>query len=298
MDPCEALIDLDWSQFQPWRVMAVRHHLQSQPLLQRDALLQLASRMEAAGQLLEIGQDATAGTPFTAHESSAEAMRRIGEIKGWAYLRFVQSDPEYRRLVDTVLDSIRHQVERRDPGMHHRAGFIFISSQRMVTPFHFDSEHNFILQMQGHKTLYVWDADDLEVMGELARDLFHLKRDRELFRWREEFRERAHVFHLEPGIGAYMPATSPHMVEAGDDLSVTMSFTYYTDATRRDARLHRLHGLVRSVGIRPPAVGAHPALDGAVGILLDGALAARHLVQRLAGHAGGSGKPPYAGMTH
>ena len=292
-----ALIELDWDQFQPWRVTAVRHHLQTQPLLQRDQLQLLARRMEVAGQLLQIAQDATAGTPFFAHESRAEAMRQIGERKGWVYLRYVQKDPDYCRLVDTVLDSIRSEVDRRDPGMHHRAGFIFVSSQRMVTPFHFDSEHNFILQMQGHKTLYVWDPDDREVVSKLARDRFHHTHDRELFRWREEFRERAHVFHLEPGTGAYMPATSPHMVEAGDDLSVTMSFTYYTGATRRNARLHRLHDMARSAGVRPPAVGAYPLLDGLVGSLLDAAFAARHLGQRLVGHATGGGKPPYAGMT-
>lgn len=180
--------------------------------------------------------------------------------------------------------------------MHHRAGFIFISSQRMITPFHVDSEHNFILQMQGDKTLYVWDPGDRGVVSELARDRFHHTRDRELFRWREEFRERAHVFHQEPGVGAYMPATSPHMVEAGDDLSMTMSFTYHTDATRRDARLHRLHDMARSMGMRPPAVGAYPLLDGLVGTLLDAAFAARHLGPRLIGHVAGSGRSPYAGM--
>lgn len=296
MNPQNALIDLDWSQFQPWRVTAVRHHLQTQRLLQRDQLLLLARRMQAAGQLLQIGQDATAGTTFMTQEGSAEALRRIGEVKGWAYLRFVQTDPEYRRLVDTVLDSIQPRIEHCDPGMYRRAGFIFVSSRGMVTPFHFDAEHNFILQMQGHKTLYVWDPDDCEVISEVARDRFHRTRNRELFRWREEFRERAHVFHLEPGAGVYMPATSPHMVEASDDLSVTMSFTYYTDATRRDARLHRFHDMARSAGVRPPAVGAYPGLDGLLGTLLDAVFASYHVARRLAGYAGDSGKPPYAGM--
>ena len=298
MDVHRPLIEQNWHAFQPHKVTAVRHCLQTHPLLQRDELLLLARRMEMAGQLLQIDQDVTASTTFITKESTADALQRIGEIKGWAYLRFVQKDADYRKLVDTVLDSIQAQVQRHDPGMHHRAGFVFISSQRMVTPFHIDSEHNFILQMQGHKTLYVWDPDDLEVVSELARDRFHHTRDRELLRWREEFRHRAHVFQLRPGTGAYMPATSPHMVEAGDDLSVTMSFTYYTDATRRDARLHRLHNMVRSIGIEPPPVGAHPVLDRLSGSLVDAVVGVRRLEQRLLGRDVAAGKPPYAGMIH
>src|SRR3546814_15678645 len=77
---------------------------------------------------------------------------------------------------------------------------------------------------------------------------------RYLLRWREEFRERARVFDLEPGQGAYMPSTSPHMVENGSEPSITASFTYYTDATRRDALLHRSHSLMRKLKVTPPAV--------------------------------------------
>src|SRR3546814_14415673 len=77
--------------------------------------------------------------------------------------------------------------------------------------------------------------------------------ERYLLRWREEFRERARVFDLEPGQGAYMPSTSPHMVENGSDPSITASFTYYTDATPPDALLHRSHALMRNLTVTPPA---------------------------------------------
>src|SRR3546814_12642382 len=51
-----------------------------------------------------------------------------------------------------------------------------------------------------------------------------------------------------------MPSTSPHMVENGSEPSITASFTYYTDATRRDALLHRSHALMRKLKVTPPAV--------------------------------------------
>ena len=58
-----------------------------------------------------------------------------------------------------------------------------------------------------------------------------------------------------------MPSTSPHMVENGSEPSITISLTYYTDATRRDAMLHRAHALVRRAGMTPPRVGRYPAFD-------------------------------------
>src|SRR3546814_20357854 len=76
---------------------------------------------------------------------------------------------------------------------------IFITSPNTVTPFHFDKEHNCILQIHGRKRIYVWDHRDTVVASEHSRDLFHLSNERYLLRWREEFRERARVFDLEPG---------------------------------------------------------------------------------------------------
>ncbi|MDN5782926.1 MAG: hypothetical protein L0H23_13055, partial [Luteimonas sp.] len=187
----------------------------------------------------------------------------IRDANAWTSLLNVQIDPTYRELVSEVLESVRPRVEAVDPGMCHRGGWIFVTSPNTVTPFHFDKENNFILQVHGTKRIYVWDHRDTVVASEQSRDLFHLSNERYLLRWRDEFRERARVFDLEPGQGAYMPSTSPHMVENGSEPSITASFTYYTDATRRDALLHKSHALMRRLKISPPAVASASAFDTA-----------------------------------
>lgn len=264
-------IDFDDAAFDPWRIMAVSHRLSTHPLLQPDALVTLGERLEARGSIRSHTSNAKAGTPFNSAQelfpnpkSAAETLRAIRDAKAWTSLLNVHTDPVYRELVDEVLESARPQVERRDPGMCHRAGWIFVTSPNTVTPFHFDKEHNFILQIHGKKRIYVWDHRDQVVASEHARDLFHLSHERYLLRWRDEFRERARIFDLEPGQGAYMPSTSPHMVENGDEPSITASFTYYTDATRRDARLHKAHALIRRARITPPAVAHDSVFDTAV----------------------------------
>lgn len=263
-------IDFDMADFDPWRICAVRHHLSGHRLLQPDALVALGERLEARGSIRSHTNNAKPGTPFNSAQelfpnpkSAAETLRAIRDARAWTSLLNVQIDPTYRELVGEVLESVRPRVEAVDPGMCHRGGWIFVTSPNTVTPFHFDKEHNFILQIHGRKRIYVWDHRDTVVASEHARDLFHLSHERYLLRWRDEFRARARIFELEPGQGAYMPSTSPHMVENGDEPSITASFTYYTDATRRNALLHKAHALMRRVRITPPAVAHDSAFDKA-----------------------------------
>lgn len=266
--PRERLIVLDEDEFHPWRIQPLSHGLVGHPLLQPASLVALGSRLEMRGRVRTHSNQASAGTPFNAapglhpnRKSAAETLSGIADAQAWMSLLNVQTDAEYRELVGQVLDGIQPLIDRRDPGMCRRAGWIFVTSPNTVTPFHFDEEHNFLLQVQGRKRVYVWDPDDRVVASEQARDRFHHRHERDLLQWREEFRTRARVFDLGPGQGAYMPSTSPHMVENGSEPSITISLTYYTDATRRDALLHKAHALMRGAGLPPPQVGRHPAFD-------------------------------------
>ena len=142
-----------------------------------------------------------------------------------------------------------------------RAGWIFVSSPNTVTPFHIDHEHNFILQIRGKKRLYTWEPFDREVVSERAQELFHDEHSRERIGWNESFRSRARIFDLVPGMGGYMPSTSPHLVENGDEPSITISFTYYTDATRRREMLYRGNARLRRMGLSPRPVGSSVLRD-------------------------------------
>lgn len=297
----EPQIEFQLAAFDPWRIQPVRHRLSDHPLLQPDSLLALSARLEAAGRIRTHANDATAGTPFndapSLHPnplSATDTLNSLREAKAWMSLLNVQTDAVYRELVGSVLDSVQALIEQRDPGMCHRAGWIFVSSPKTVTPFHFDKEHNFILQIHGRKRVYVWDHLDTTVASELARDRFHQRHERDQLQWRDGFRGRARVFDLHPGEGAYMPSTSPHMVESGDEPSITISFTYYTDATRRDAMLHKTHAVLRDIGIVPPAVGKWPTLDALTFAAVTHALRLRSMAKRLIGRSRALGYARFA----
>ena len=295
------LVDVDWNAFDPWRIQAVTHRLTEHALLQPDELVELGKRLEVDGRVRTHSSDAQAGTPFNTaprlhpnRKSAAETLQQIKNAKAWMSLLNVQTDAVYRRLVDDVLDELKQGTDPVDPGMCYRGGWIFVTSPNTVTPFHYDKEHNFILQVRGRKTLYVWDHRDLVAASEESRDRFHARHERDLLVWRDELRERARRFDLEPGQGAYMPSTSPHMVENGDNASITISFTYYTDATRRDSLLHAAHDHLRTLGLRPSPVGSRPALDDLVHRSYRAAAAFKSAAKRIAGRTTYPDSAPYA----
>lgn len=295
-------IEVDWSTFDPWRIQGpFRNHLVEHPLLQSQPLRGLCERLEPVGQYISFDNHAQAGTSFDNvawtfrnRRTAADTMAQISDAKAWLSLLNVQTDPQYQTLVADVLDPLKPHIDRVDPGMCYRAGWFFFASPHTVTPFHLDTEHNFISQVQGHKTLYVWDHWDQEAASEYVRDEWEAYHTRSKLAWRDDLRARAHVFHLEPGMTAYMPSGSPHLIETDEEPSLTFTVTFYTRSTRRRRALHQVHMRMRKLGITPPAVGAHALLD-------DVTLAAYHCahdpyvaLRKLAGRRVISEAAPYA----
>jgi hypothetical protein len=294
-------ISIPATAFDPWAVQAITHALSEHPLLQIDALVELGKRQQERRLVRTHNANATAGTSFADAPSlhpnaqgAATTLADIANAKAWMSLLNVQADPTYRELIHDVLDEVRPIVDRVDPGMCYRAGWIFVSSPNAVTPFHIDHEHNFILQIRGNKRLYTWDPFDREVVTERAQELFHDRHSRALVTWDEAFRRRARVFDLEPGMGGYMPSTTPHMVENGNEPSVTISFTYYTDATRQRELVYRGNAALRRLGLSPDPVGQSPERDRVKHAVLSRFTTAKNFVRRTLGRSVRENGQPYA----
>ncbi len=254
-------ISFDTETFHPLRIMGVSHTLMGHPLLELGSLVELAKRLDKVGGVRAHSDNARPDTSFAhapdthpVEQSMEDTLRTIEKSKAWMALHNIQNDPIYRRLVDEVLDYVQPMVERRDPGMCHRAGWIFVTSPNAITPFHIDHEHNFILQIHGKKTINVFDPLDREVVSEEALELFHAKLSRDLVTFDDEKQKHAHVFEAGPGMGAYMPTTAGHWVKNGDNVSITVSFTYYTHSTMRRKAAHVANHELRRMGLKPRPV--------------------------------------------
>ena len=236
------------------------HGLAGHPLLALDALAALARRIrpvdvEYNRADLPVGID-PADTP--ANGLSVErTIREIEQCGSWMVLKFVEQDPAYRALLHEALAPLEETVRPTTGAMLKREAFIFISSPDAVTPFHFDPEHNILLQIRGTKTMTIFPAADETIVGGAAHEAFHAGGHRNLV-WRDDYASKGRPFDLAPGRAVYVPVKAPHWVKNGPEVSISLSVTWRSEWSYREEYARAMNALLRRAGLRPAAPGRYP----------------------------------------
>jgi Cupin-like domain len=267
----------------PSMPFVIRHGLTEHGLFDLDRLLELgrvlpADEIEYNAGNLAVSQDATL-TPRNGL-SVDETIRRIRECKSWMVLKHVERDPEYKGLLDACLDEIREASPAVVGDMRQREGFVFLSSPQSVTPYHMDPEHNFLLQIRGKKTVYMWDPADREVLPEESIERFYGGDPHRNMPFDEAWQKRAQRFDLEPGDALYFPPTAPHWVQNGDEVSVSFSITFRSEAGDRRQRVYWANHKLRKLGWEPAAFGRSKLVDSAKNVAIQTAGRVRRLLKR------------------
>ena len=239
----------------------IRHNLLGHPALELEALVRLSQRIRPVDVEQNLADIPVGIEPDgLSHNglSVEESIRSIESNGSWMVLKFVEQDPEYRALLDALLDEIAPLVARRTGAMLKREAFIFISSPGAVTPFHFDPEHNILLQIRGSKTMTVFPADDPAIVHPRAHEAFHRGAHRNL-PWQDEFSAHGMAVDLAPGEAIYVPVKAPHWVKNGPEISISLSITWRSEWSYREEQAHGLNHLLRQAGLDPAAPRRSPA---------------------------------------
>jgi len=274
------------------RPFYVEHDLAGHPLLQLPAIAALSERLPKnllewnSGQVGAFTQPERE-TPRR-HLSCSETVLRVGEQPTWVLLLQIENDERYKRLVDDLLDGVESLSERIRPGMWQRQAFLFVSSRAAFTPFHFDPEHNFLLQVRGHKTVYMWDPSNRFVLPAAAIDNYYAglgsgdpryaNRDQP---YREEFMASAWHLPIKAGEGVHFPLHAPHAVKTESDVSISLSITFRTRRSQSNAMVHGANGHVRRLGVEPPLPGTSRLWDAAASVGFRGVRKGFALAKRL-----------------
>lgn len=250
--------EIDQASFNPWKPFSFQHKLSDHPLLTLPSLIELAKRHEPKGLIRYHGGHATAATNFetapTTHAtglSVQETLNNIEKSGSWVAFHFIHRDPIYKELVKSVLDEVRPLIEAHEKNMTNLTGWIFVSSPGAVTPYHLDHEHNFLMQIRGKKRVNVWDPSNRDVVTYRALEIFHANSSRKEVIYTDAIQKHAFEVDAQPGLGVYMPSTAPHWVKNGDDVSITLSVTFTTDATLRKERVYTANNMLRVRGVEP-----------------------------------------------
>ena len=161
----------------------IRHRLVGHPLFEFEALVRLARRLRPTDVEQNLADLPVGVDPadLTANGLSvADTIRSIERCGSWLVLKFVEQDPLYRALLDEVLDELAPLVAPATGPMLKREAFVFVSSPGAVTPFHFDPEHNILLQLRGEKVMTLFPPGDEQVADGRLHEAFHMGGHRNL----------------------------------------------------------------------------------------------------------------------
>lgn len=235
------------------------HNLTAHPLLEIEALAGLAERLPITSVEynrgdLPIGVD---GKPGSNGMTIAETIRKVAEAESWAVLKNIEQVPAYHDLLLGLLEELRPEIEAATGAMLTPQGFIFISSPNAVTPYHFDPEHNILLQIRGSKVMTQFPAGDTRFVPDEAHETYHSGGPREL-RWDDAMLAHGREFPLSPGDALFVPVMAPHFVKNGPAPSVSLSITWRSEWSYRESDARILNAILRKRGFSPAAPGRWP----------------------------------------
>ncbi|MGB0100764.1 MAG: cupin domain-containing protein [Nocardioides sp.] len=239
------------------------HGLNGDPRLSLDAIAQLGDELGAESISAEkahkplVSADAGAGTTLEVAAVS-DQIRALAANDSWFTLLNIEQAEPYRALVDQVLEGLASGAGLDARTMKRRMGFVFASSPGSVTAAHFDIEHSFLLQLEGHRRLGFGRFTSTE------------DREREVRRyWNGSFGrldtlpEQTLELELGPGRGAYIPPYTPHWLANGDSTSLSLTVTFFNRDNADESMVQAFNEKLRRIGVDPSVYGDAPRRDAA-----------------------------------
>lgn len=242
----------------------LRHALQDHPRLALNALADLAETLpersiEYNRGNLPIGVD---GKPGATGLSIGETIRHIATSDSWAVLKNIEQVPAYRALLMNLLGELRPVIAATTGELLTPQGFVFVSSPNAVTPYHFDPEHNILLQLKGSKVMTQFPAGDARYAPDEVHESYHLGGPREL-PWSDALLAGGTAFAIDPGEAVFVPVMAPHFVRNGPESSISLSITWRSEWSYAEAGARCFNGTVRKLGLKPRPPGRWPARNHA-----------------------------------
>ena len=238
----------------------LRHNLSAHPLLELDALAALGEALPARSVEYNRGDvpigvdDKPEGNGLTI----GETIREIESTESWAVLKNIEQHPAYAALLAELLGEITDEIVRKTGRIMKTQGFVFVSSPDAVTPYHFDPEHNILLQLTGQKAMTVFPAGNAECAPDRVHETYHMGGAREL-KWHDALARHGQTFRLAEGEAIYVPVMSPHHVRNGPVPSISLSITWRSEWSFAEADARAFNSLLRQWGLDPQAPGRWPA---------------------------------------
>lgn len=242
------------------------HGLLQHPLLDLESLAQLGEALPEKSLEYNRGDLPIGIRPEDVPANGmtiGQTIRNIESANSWAVLKNIEQVPAYRDLLLALLAELEDVICVTTGAMLRPEGFIFVSSPGSMTPYHFDPEHNILLQLRGWKTMTVFPAGDPRFAPSEAHEAYHSGGGPRNLPWDESFAAHGVDFRLTPGEAIFVPVMAPHYVRNGDKPSISLSITWRSEWSFAETDAHAMNSVLRKFGFNPRPPKRYPVNNNA-----------------------------------
>jgi len=256
-DRLPAVVDVDDQFRRNYNAMnfMFRHELAHHPLFELQSLVELTRRMPDHGEHYwsngRVAVNNTWSDGTTGRQSLQDTIINIEHNNSIVILKHTEQDPVYAPVLQNVLARIVElSGERMRTDVTIGEVLILISSPNRITPYHMDSETNFLLQIVGDKWFHVFNQTDRTLVTDRElEDFFAISRNCAVYR--PERQRDCNKYDLLAGYGVHVPSCAPHWVQNRDNVSIALSVNYELRSIDRLEKLHRFNHRLRKFGLQP-----------------------------------------------
>lgn len=203
-----------------------------------------------------------------------DALDAVAALKSSEYtntwIRLTQVDhalPEIRDVTKSFIQDLSDLYGRNiEAEVFKPFVTLFVSSPNELTPYHFDHTWNFLLQLKGTKTVYLFDQNDPQVLCQTDQENWY---GRHCPVPKRENCGDGMPYFLKPGDGVHHPVNAPHWVQNGPEISISLSIGLCLHESNRRAKIHQVNYILRKFGLNPSPPSASSRSDRLKVSLLD-----------------------------
>jgi hypothetical protein len=240
------------------------HGLEGHPFFELPNLIELAKRPLSNGAYWSNGAvgvtdhwDANGHPRLTL----VDTLANIGDNNSLVILKKVAKDPVYGPLFQELsakIAALCGEEMRQEMGFGEAS--ILISSPNRITSYHMDRDCNFLFQIAGDKTLYVYDHNDRQLVSHEAREQFYSGNANSITHPGPGHRS-VKAYELHAGDGVHIPVFAPHCARVGDNISVAVAVIFFLRSVINEGRIYHVNALLRKLGASPTPPGISPWRD-------------------------------------
>ncbi len=249
----------------------VQHTLATNTLFQLPALAKLAERVAARenphhpkGDLYFDQGIEDANTKPDLHDQAkadiAELVEEIEKGQTWIILKHIEREPGYREVFESCICDILDLTGRNIvKSIKWFEAILFITSPNRVTKYHIDRECSWLLQIHGDKDIHIFDRADKDVLPDDELEQYWVVNNLSAV-YKPQYESRAMVYHMRPGTGVHSPVNTPHWLQNGNNVSVSLSINFQFHEYAWE-NLFKANYYLRRAGLIPTPPGKYPLAD-------------------------------------